>query len=515
MRHAVLGLLAAAGCNQIWGLDPVDLAPPGDGPGDGGNTLRVHLRSQITRTDAAGFVDLTLDYGPITPPPAVQVGPVGGQVTGARYDSVEGAVPYPAELVGQPWRLVYTLTDGIPREVQWSPPDGDLVAQIVEPLFGRAERLPVPAGGGYVITPVGSPAQHTLTRVFTTGLWTEGVFTGTLSGATVNYDFGAKARSFSGPLGAPENAKVDHAVLADFRNSLGCRVTSGVAAFVVPDMVAGSLTPPAMQPTYLSADKQVRLTLAGTSIDARLQGLLGSRASATDLLRMEYGYTPSLGVFGFSKVPPSPVLDFYLPGPQLIAFANCTFPQGTGIYQSEAFADPIDLYDAFPRIVHVEVVNQRVKGLITLTSGFSAVVTSIDYNFTSDFSVAAPTGIKLLQNGMPIADLENLADESTPLPMGTAPVELVFGIEPGAMLLADSFEILLYSIANNKLDLQRIYTVTDRKLTIEPGFLQPATEYVFEVRAYRGRPDIPRGNFATNAYPQFAVSLFTRTFKTP
>ena len=63
---------------------------------------------------------------------------------------------------------------------------------------------------------------------------------GTSMGVTFNYDFNAKAKSLSGPLGAPESARFDHGVLADFRidGATGCRVTTGQAAFVVPDRVS-------------------------------------------------------------------------------------------------------------------------------------------------------------------------------------------------------------------------------------------------------------------------------------
>src|SRR5262249_31048136 len=107
------------------------------------------------------------------------------------------------------------------------------------------------------------------------------------------------------------------------------------------------------------------------------------------------------------------------------------------------------------------------------------------------------------------------ADEGTPLPAGTDPLELVFDVESATTLAADSFDITLYAIANGKLDRQRVYTVTEHKLRFDPSVLQPATEYVFEVRSYRGRPDVARANFATNSYPQYSATIFTRTFLTP
>jgi hypothetical protein len=513
MRHtAVLGLLAAAGCNQIWGLGRVDLEPPNDGlPG---GTPRIRLTTQIAKTNASGMVDMELDYGPIAPAPEVLLGLLGETLESAEYGP-DGIVPYPTDLVGKPWRLVYKLADGIPHEVRWSPPAGT-VGHIVDPRFGRLERLPVPPGSGYKIAPVGSPAQHALTRVFTTGLWTEGVVTGAIpAGAALDYDFSTKAVSLGGPLGAPEKARADHGVLVDFKNQNSCRVATGTATFAVPDLVAGTMTAPEVQPEYISADKNVRLTLGGPAlIDVRLQTLLGARAGgAADVLRMEYGYTPSLGVFGFSRPPSSPS-DFYLPGPLVIALANCTIPQGSTFFQSETFADALDLTPLFSRAVHLEVVNQRMLGSLVLSSGFAAVLTSNDLNFTSDFAVAAPIRIRLLRGGTQVADLEAAADGAT-LPAGGEPLELVFDLESDPGLASDSFDISVYAIQGANLKLQQIYTTTDRELTLDPAALLPDTEYVFEIRAYRGRPNAARGDFAANTYPQYAASIFTRSFKTP
>src|SRR6185436_16668484 len=111
MRRVALGLLAAAGCNQIWGLGPVDLAPPGDGPGDGANVRRIRLTAQITKTTRMGYVDPSLDEGPITPAPLVQLGPIDGPLMSAAYGT-DGTVAYPAGFLGKPWRLVYTLAAG-------------------------------------------------------------------------------------------------------------------------------------------------------------------------------------------------------------------------------------------------------------------------------------------------------------------------------------------------------------------------------------------------------------------
>jgi hypothetical protein len=242
MRSATaLGLLAAAGCNQIWGLDPVGLEPS-DGP-DGPPLPRIKLTAQIAKTTANGYADPMTVFGPLDPPPTVQVGPIDGELLPTAYDRATGTVEYPADLVGKPWRLAYQLGGATPREVHWSPPGGTREApggHLVEPLLGRAGRRGVPTKSGYRIAPVGSPAQHTSPRVFTTGLWTEAVFSGTFAGATFDYEYSTKAVSLSGPLGAPENQRFDHVLFADFANLSGCRYASGTAMFVAPDHLAAA-----------------------------------------------------------------------------------------------------------------------------------------------------------------------------------------------------------------------------------------------------------------------------------
>jgi hypothetical protein len=502
----VLGLLAAAGCNQIWGLDQVDPAPP---------PPRVQLALQIAKTNAEGIADPNLEYHPITPAPAVELGLLGEPLEPAAYNEVEGIVEYPTDFIGKRWRLVYTLDGGVPREVQWSPQVGeDQFPQLVEPLFGRLERKPVPMNSGYAIEPTDTPLTNSQTRVFTTGIWTEGVSGGFLGG-TFNYDFSANAVSLSGPIGAPEMAKLDHAVLAHFQTSGSCRFTASVATFVVPDLMENSYQAPAMQPTYVDSDRNVSVRLAGVEpIDSRLRFLLGARAAPANLNRMQFGYAPSTNMSGFSKPAPEQVVDFFLPGPVMIAFANCTFVQGTSPVTVPALADPPEMPGLFPRVAHVEIANQRMRNLVTLTSGFSAVVASSTYDFSADFPVAAPTRVMLQRNGAMIAELHTDPDGTT-LPAGEGLLELTFDVEPNVSLGADYFDVTLYALQGTRLAKQRVYTVTERKVMLDTAFMIPGTEFVFEIRSYRGLPNTDRGNFALNTYPQYVASIFTHTFKVP
>jgi hypothetical protein len=512
-RAAVLCLLA--GCNQFWDIDPVGLRDGGSTDGDGAMKPQIRLSLQVAQTLDTGYPDPDLEYAAITPAPGIQVGRIGEPLVGAPYDNANGTVTYPDELVGAKWRLVYTLGDGIPREVQWSPARG--LGHIVEPLLGRRVRKDVPASSGYTITPVGSPAQHTLTRVFTTGVWTEGANAGTSPGATFTYDFNAKARPLSGDLGAPERMWSDLAVLADFRidGPTQCRVTSGQATFLVPDLMVGALTAPSPQPAYSTILGQVMLGLGGPApIHARMGTMLGSLVNGANAVRWEYGYVPSLAVFGFSKPVVEEIGAFALPSPRMLAFADCSSTQGSEVLVSPVFADSPELRERFPRVVHVEIVNARTVGALQLRSGFSAVVASSSDAFSSEFLVAAPSAIELRRGGAPIANLVDDPDGRV-LPAGGEPVELTFQVEPQGTLAADYFDITLYDVSANTLNRQRIYTVTDRTLTIDPSLLVPNASYVLEIRAYRGRPNLSQADFAATAYPQYAATVFTRTFRMP
>lgn len=523
MRCVALGLLAAAGCNQIWDLEGVVRDQP-DAPDIDPNWPRIRLTTQIAKTNPVnGYADQNLEYGAISPRPAVQIGKIGEPLMDAVYEedgTAPGRVAFPPDYLGTRWRLVYVLEDGLPREVHWAP-TANLAGHIVEPLLGRTDRLPVPAGGGYSITPpnLAVDFQHTATRVFTTGIWSEGIIPFPLPGRTLDYAFAQYAKSISGPLGAPEQGQLDHAVLADFTSLNGCSVASGTATFPVPDLMASGLSPPDPQPSYGLANKQVGLSIPLTPqpIYARLETVLGSRVDANpDAVRWQYGYVPSLGVFGFSKPVVDTVGEFLLPGPRMIALASCAYIATPGAERltTPPYADSLELRPRFSRVVHVEIVNTRSIGGIALRSGFSAVVASAGSTFTSDFTVAAPRSFSLHRGATQIADLADDADGTT-LPAGTGPLELKFVVEQAASLAADYFDITLFLVANGKLERQRLYTVTDPSLTLDPSFLTPDTEYVFELRSYRGRPDAARTDFSVNSYPQYAATIFTRTFRTP
>jgi hypothetical protein len=140
-----------------------------------------------------------------------------------------------------------------------------------------------------------------------------------------------------------------------------------------------------------------------------------------------------------------------------------------------------------------------------------------DLRFDLVFPAAFPTMIQLAPGDGPVIDLVTGTHDHIPIgPIG--PFTLRFTPEvakPGTNLRTDYYEVVLHKVGSTALTPQRIYTVTLPAVRIDPSVLAPATEYVFEVRAFKGRPMAARGDFIPVDYPYGAAIVFTHSFKTP
>jgi hypothetical protein len=192
----------------------------------------VVLDWQIDTVLASGDPDPVIRFAPIDPAPRVRIAPIDGpfDIVQTTYSPSDGSIPIPREYLNTTWRLEYTLAGGVPHEVQWAPEDKQ--GHLTVPVFGRLQREPVPMGSGYTITPI-TVTSYSHPRVFTTGLWTEGVASNYLmsDGGRVDYDFYNDTRSLSGPRGRPDPALGDRALLVDFADG----------STVDAPLVAGSL----------------------------------------------------------------------------------------------------------------------------------------------------------------------------------------------------------------------------------------------------------------------------------
>jgi len=503
------GLLALVGCNQIFGIAPTtefDASVP---------VPQVVLDWQIATLLAAGSnagaPDPTIRFTPIVPAPTIRIAPIDGpfDTDKASYSSSDGSIVLPHAYLNTTWRLEYTLADNVPHEVQWAP-DG-LQSHLTVPVFGRIQRDPVPTGGGYQITPPNPPATYTFPRVFTTGLWTEG--SASHNGATVDYDF-SNATSQSGAKGRPDPSLGDHALVVDYITAgNGCRVAVGSAALDSAAIQAGMHT--METPPWNTTTTAVMSDQVGFSPVGRLTGGLGKLESMFNgpLSTQLFGTAASTAMPGLAGTPESSMLlGVSLPVPVMQTLLQCPYTISLGSVAPPP-AQPSAL-DAFPRIVHVQLVDSRQVLGVTLNSGMETVLAAGATGFTMAFPAAIPTQFTLATPANGTVDLVGGSDQAAVGPAGGA-FELAFIPEAvtDMPLRADYYDVVLHRIVAGTLTTERIYTVTAPKVRIDGALLMPGADYVFEVRSIKGHPQAPHGDFAPVDYPYGAAIVFTRTFK--
>ena len=500
--HVVISAAGFAAC------DYPALAPLGDGPaGMEPDGPHVVLDWQIATVLTFGAPDPLIGFAPIAPAPKVRIAPLDGALSADRttYSRDDGSILIPREYVGITWRLEYTLADGVPHEVQWAPVDKQ--GHLTVPIFGRLPRDPVPMGGGYRITPLNPPTSYTLPRVFTTGLWTEGL--ANPSGTTVDYDF-SSATSLSGASGQPKPSLGDHALLVDYiMDGSNCRVAVGSGALISAAIQAGMHSP--ATPTWDSARKTVMSDPVDFKFVTRLTTGLGKLESTFSgpLSTQLFGTVASTDMPGLAATPESStLLGVRLPVPVMQSLLKCPYT----LNPLPQTAQPTIL-DSFPRILHVQLVDTRQVLGATLASGMETVIVSAAAGgFTMAFPAAIPTQFKLATPANGMVDLAGDNDQvAAGSPSGI--FELTFQPENAVDVRADYYNVVLHRIVAGMLTTDRIYTVTAPKVRIDGELLAPGTDYVFEVRSYKGHPEAQHGNFAPVDYPYGSAIVFTRTFK--
>ncbi|HVK82906.1 MAG TPA: hypothetical protein VM513_02310 [Kofleriaceae bacterium] len=508
MRIA-LGLVAAlAGCNQIWGNDPVVRwdAPVGEGPPEAPlPTARLELL--VATTDNNGAATNAVITRPLDPAPTVQVGRIDGPLSPTTYDA--GAVTIPAEFPGTPWRLVFTPAGDVPHEVHWAPAVGEGRAAVVQ--FGGIDREPVPANASYRLQPAGT-FSYTDIRAYTTGVWAVGQ--PTASGTVATQPVTPSAlKVISGPLLAPDPAKGDRVVLVDYAGTLPCLQAKGSAVFAIPLTGPDSTQQPA--PSYFQNQG------GGVNIDitqAAYLRMVGRFAPSA-------GYMMSHAMYGLaaSTVMPAFVtnpLAAPLRGPAMIPLIRCIAlnpgdinDPGTQLTGDKAFGTPVLDTAVLPPIAHLQLFTPRGLPSGALTYSGMAAMNATDVaskNFVFDFQVGIPIDIAL--GGQSLAGADGVA-----LTPGSGPLELTFALDemaPGVPGVADYVTATLYR-ATSPIVREREYTFTGTSLLIDRAVLAPQTEYVIELRTYVGAPGAAAGDFTRYAPLQSSASRITATFITP
>lgn len=489
-RTAIVGLLAVAGCNQIFGLDKTAVR---DGATTDAPVARARLRWLVATTNRE-LIPEPLQRVPIDPPPAVQTGPVGGALTAVALEA-DGSVVY--EVKPDNWRFVYTLADGIPREVQWRP--GSSGGEIVVPLFGRHDRaVPPPANSGYRLAPSNPPTNGSPIRVFTVGLWTQGP--NYLYAGPRDYAYGGMS-SLSGALGTPELGKGDAVVIQGPANDGGCSIVAG-AAHGQADLVADTFSPVTLFWTN-TRNTMVQVTHEPLAdIEQRVQSALGSRAGTILPTRFEYGRIPSQGMPGFTQPPNA---QFVMPNPLMLPLANCDF----SVLTSPSFVE-LGEQGMLPRALHSQVVSTRtpVNGP-GLASGVQELVNTPG-NAAGPFALSFNIKLAIAPIMLGTYDLAGAPDDD-PIAI-SQPTTLSFGLSTPPNGVADYFDITVFRLDGESLVPVRIYTVTEPTAVLDPQDFSTGLRYVLQIRSYSGYPDADTGDFSNIVQPLAAGSIFTRTF---
>ena len=502
----------------------------------------VALTWQLATSSSNGKPSAMLEYPPFAPAtaPAIRTATIDGPFVAADYSSdpaTPGWILVPrsyfvppggASGPPAPWRLEYTLPGDLPHEVQWAP--DDKIGHLVVPVAGRLDRQAVPTGSGYDITLNTSVTFSAMEKmnVLTTGLWTASQ-TPSPASTMIKYDFSSSG-SLSGSRGAPDDAHGDRAFVVDYTvnpdmNGVMCYVAIGSTALTSVALTPGAHTTETVPWDTLRQRVASQLP-RDTNVIARLtSGLdkLNTVVSNQDSL-LVFGSVPSVsfpGLIGSSlgMIPNSPVPR--LPVPVMQMLLQCPVgPASPGPATSDQIpntAQPTMLAD-FPTAVHVQMVEARpvpALGIPALYSGIETVIAAdAGGAFQLSFPAAMPTKMRLTT---PAGDQLDLVDNTDQIAVGapTGAFILDFVPEVGAGVRADYYDVVLHQIkAGGMLTTERIYTVTAPRVRIDGAVLKPASDYVFEIRSYKGHLMAPRGDFAPIDYPYGSAVVFTRTFRT-
>lgn len=524
MRNGALGLVAVlAGCNQVWGNDPVqrwdapsipDISPEAPLP-----TARLELL--VAMTDNTGAATNAVEMHWLDPAPTVQIGRIDGALMQATYD--QGVIRIPADYPGTPWRLVYTLSGDIPHEVHWVP-GADVEGRAVVAQFGSFDRAEVPANASYRLSPTVTGAYTDL-HVYTTGVWGNGIpsVNGTIATQAVNpTDF----KVISGPLLAPDDTKGDRVVLLDYQGTYPCQQTHGTAMFKI------ALTGPD-SPGFATwkTDGGGGIEVTGYAADtaSRVADRYGPGVQPGDVTSQAiYGY-------GVSTVMPMFVTRHFasaLYAPAMIPLVNCFSNEpllGTKLTTSIPFADLEDDM-LLPVIANVQL--GLLRGLpngIRVYNGLTGAIatTTGQQKFDIQFPVGIPLDMQI--DGQAVGGQHILNEpDHVQIPSGTgATIDLTFALDSPiagqTMGIADYATATLYRYEPAAPPVRiREYTFTGPSdpeerwtLQMDRAVFTSGTEYVIELRTFAGAPGAPMADFTRYASAQSSATRWTRTFITP
>lgn len=469
MRSALALLVMMSGCNWVFGLKPTELNDGGDD-----TDAPPAIRTKLLWGTPSGNVPIDA--------PMVRVGePLGGMPLKPVTYEADGSFEIPYTLREAPHRIVFTLPgETIEHEVQWSISG----ATIVMPRGTRPDAPPVPTGSGYSITPVGAAASPFTPVLMTTGVftWMRGGPGFSATGATTNFTF-KDALPLGGPLGAPEAAKADKIVLADWQ--FRTTALSSIKAYAIAsvDLMTGALTN--ATPNWITTERNFA---TGSSDPIPSVSTVGpanrlamvSSGTATNVFR--YGASPSINVPGFIN------------GEPMIL----TFMETTSAPSAFTSADPSATLMLEP-VFLARFTRPRTVAGATLTSTIQTITNQMTGMVTFD----APLALNIKLNATAIST-------DTSVTASSQAAVLKWDAEPGSS--AHDYIVTLYEIANSKLSPLRVYHVLTPTVAVDGSLLQAAHQYVFSITARNGLPNAQQGDYKTVSFPFTEATTFSGAF---
>ncbi|HEY5947357.1 MAG TPA: hypothetical protein VIV40_17755 [Kofleriaceae bacterium] len=503
---ALAPLFAATGCNWIYGLDKtelIDAAPPSELPPG----LRTKLVWAIATTDGMGTIDPMLEYKAIgsepshSQQPVIQVGD-DTSLMDAAYDLADGTFEIPYSLRESPHRIVYTLPgESVPNEVQWSLTN----AFIAVPRTTRYDAPIPPSASGYSFTPMGLGGSLLAPVLITSGAFTYSANGSEFnqSGSNVQFPFATSADPVAGPLGAPQTAKGDWVLLAEYTARTAQQSSFGGWSLAKIDLSANTMVAQMPEPTWNTTTRTMS-TLACTTTPAdcvpgvstaptqqRLDSAVGAVNIADQIRHMSYGVSPSTELPGFLPG----VAPLYIERPLILSFL-----ESTQIDSTLAVADP-SAGLGLERVITARLSNRRVVDGVTLTSSIQTI--------TNVFSGAMPFPAPFAKNV--VLGTTDLSTADSVIVSPTSGVQkLRWEAESG--FKADDYVVTLYELTATSLAPVRIYHVLSPEVKVDGNLLAAGHHYAFAITARSGFPGAATGDFGTARYPFGSTTTFARTF---
>ncbi len=505
MRTVVLGALGAlalgSGCNWVFGLDPVtltvvDAMPDAQLPSVQLSAITPMLTAEGATTGQASFV-------PIEPPPRVQYGRRGEELTETTIDGQDVYVGYAFENLMETWRLVYTLDGGVPHEVHWKPNVTSRQGHAVTLQLTPNDRDPVPTPGVFALKATNAPSVWMNPRAYTTNTWTVELSPppDTAVPTQVNHDYaGNFTKPMAGPKRKPDPTR-DFEVLVEYDDTAAsgaCMIAKGSAAFRI-DLATGA----GSTPTWSANVKNGTYLVDGDGI-ATITDLITTHdlQNANDIERYQvltYGPGGSIPLHRHAE-PGVP-----LPVPAGILLAKCT----DGPPTVPSFAFPSDI--ALPTIGTLMYTTKALP-----LAGGPMVKNGLAHSIVGDLG---PFNADFRFSGFPVsptidgASIKITEASTVAIPAGGATADLDFGASVSNPLV-DLYEATLYKLQGSALVPIREFTFTEKPLRFNRATGEPpGTRYVFQIRMIRGASaNTANADFTVWSVSQWLGVTYTQSF---